>query len=314
MYSDSAFYDSPSMAYPTIQEQVAMAKEISNFLESNQNKRSRGGCMFTKRKQRAEEWTKNSQGQRKEIQPIAPFNSLSTGMPEFTMQRKEFGYSQVRHHPDPIKSKLSAAELEQIQHNQNYLCKHDSLPPNIAFDINQALSKSQGKAGQFFERRRQRAEKYVVDENSRRNWQKPPNTNLDVHIENVNVEGQVVNRSYKSPWEAAIEGRLDSAFGEQPQSSPMPSDGSLYQPLNVITNQAPVQPPTLNVKYNTFKPVRRGAVQSSSLGMTPGGGSSTLPRRKTRLEMMLEGDSEPSVSPGVNTLSTGITPGYKGQG
>lgn len=292
------------MAYPTIQEQVAMAKEISNFLESNQNKRSRGGRMFTKRKQRADEWTMNSQGQRRDIQQMTRYDSLSSGMPVFSMQKKEFGYNQVRHHPDPIKSKINAAELEQIQHNQDSLCKHDSLPPNVAFDINQALATSQGKAGQFFERRKQRAEKYVVDENSRKAWQ-PHGNNLTVLIDQTDDTRGAVPRSYKSPWEAAMEGRLDSAFDSQEQNVTrggyqQVTEPQIHQPLNVITNNhVEGDRQHLETKYKSFKPVTPpmytpstvpgAAIASPAIG-------SMLPKQKTRLEMMIEGSNAPVAS------------------
>ena len=293
MYSDSAFYDSPSMAYPTIQEQVAMAREISNFLESNQNKRSRGGRMFSKRKQRADEWSMNSQGQRKDIQQVPKVDNFTPGMPAFSMQRKEFGYNHVRHHPDPIKSKIDAAELEQIQHNQEFLCKHDALPPNIAFDINEALATSHGKAGQFFEKRKQRAEKYVVDENSRRNWQ-PHNTTLQTQVESLEKQSFTTTRQYKSPWEAAAEGHLDSAFQDLSatagygQPSPQQQLGlQSSKPLNVITNQPDVQQSQLNIKYKSFQSVTPGySPAHSEVKMAPA--FNTLPKQKTRLEMMLE--------------------------
>lgn len=238
----------------------------------------------------------SSQGQRRDSQLTTSYDSLDGGMPRFSMQRKEFGYNQVRHHPDPIKSKLNAAELEQIQHNQDSLCKHDALPPNIAFDINQALSQSHGKAGQFFEKRRQRAEKYVVDENNRRAFHHHQ-PNLHTQIEQQEYSSPNLNRPYRSPWEAASEGRLDSAFTEeqgrlqqqQQQQQAMMSNGYVphqqqQQPLSVITNQQPNAQPQLNVKYKTFTPVK----PSFAANQLPIGGSSTLPKTRTRLDMMLE--------------------------
>ncbi|XP_067945021.1 synaptopodin-2-like isoform X2 [Watersipora subatra] len=317
IYSDSAFYDSPMTVYPTIQEQVALAKEISNFLESNQNKRSRGGRMFTKRKQRAEEWSMNSQGQRRNIQQVTPHDSLDSGIPKFSMHRKEFGYNQVRHHPDPIKSKIDAAELEVIQHNQNSLCKHDTLPPNIAFDVNEALATSHGKAGQFFERRRQRAEKYIVDENNRKNWQPQASSNTLSTKPSLSS----VTRPYKSPWEAAAEGKLESAFEDMPHNpayqkptlhSPAiqrPAESSSayqkpvfstqqYQPLNVITNHADTSSPGTNVKYKTFKPVNPVIKSTPSERGVPS--TCTPPKQKTRLELMLEGSTSTTSATCIN--------------
>lgn len=243
--------------------------------------------MFTKRKQRAEEWSMNSLGQRKVTQPVAKFESLDCGMPAFSMQ-KEFGYNHVRHHPDPIKSKLNAAELEQIQHNQDSLCKHDSLPPNLAFDVNQALATSHGKAGQFFEKRKQRADKYIVDEDSRKNWQ-PQNTVLQTQLAPPDSSPLAGARLYKSPWEAAVEGRLESAF-EDSQQLVYQQPPQLHQPLNVITNQPGTAAMQLNAKNQTFKPVTPGYSPAFS-----GLGVPSAPKQKTRLEMMLEAKDGPTL-------------------
>lgn len=296
LYSDSTFYDSPNHTYPTIQEQVAMAREISNFLESNHNKRSRGGRMFSKRKEKANEWSMDSQGQKKAIQQTGQFDDLYSDRPTFSMKSKEFGYNQVRHHPNPIKSKIDAAELEQIQHNQDFLCKHDTLPPNLAFDVNHALAESHGKAGQFFEKRRQRAEKYIVDENNRKNWY-PNSTNLQVQInqpENHSQSHSTPTKPYVSPWDAAAQGNLELAYQTMPQPNSVKyhqtplANSYVQQPLNVITDQSNARNgPQLNVKYKIIKPV----TPSPGISNYSSPISNTLPRRKTRLDMMIEGNS-----------------------
>lgn len=296
MYSDSAFYDAPGMEYPTIQDQVALCKEIASFLESNQNKRSRGGRMFTKRKMRADEWSMDSQGQRRDM-PLTDnydlYNSIESSQtgPSRPVLRKEFGYNTVRHHPDPMKTKLTTAELEQLQHNQDALCKHDAIPPNIAFDINEALAQSRGKAGQFFEKRRQRAEKYVVDENNVKNWQPQPNF-APMQIETPDYS-QSLSKPYISPWQAAMNGKLDAAFPEQ--NKPLHSSVHMSQPLSVITNQSRQQQPAqLQVKYKSFTPVSVPTSYTAPAPLQPM--SHTLPRAKTRLEQMLEANSEPNTA------------------
>ena len=275
------------MGYPTIHEQVALCKEIANFLESNQNKRSRGGKMFMRRKQKSDQWSMDGQGQRRDAPSTHNYDLLgmeNMKAPGRPTLRREFVYNTVRHHPDPIKSKLNAAELEHIQHDQEALCKHDSLPPNLAFDINQALSHSRGKAGQIFEKRRQRAEKYVVDENQVRNTQyNRPAT--------VEVPDRFNAHSYVSPWQAAMAGRLDMGF--QPNSQPSPN----HKPLHIITSQPSAQQAQLNVKYKSFKPVQAPAGTESGYQMSGMNGSQTLPRSKTRLEQMIAGGNNSMTRP-----------------
>jgi hypothetical protein len=56
VYADSAFFDDPEHKYPTIEEQIKMARKVALSLESPANKKARGHKMFIKRKQKAYRW------------------------------------------------------------------------------------------------------------------------------------------------------------------------------------------------------------------------------------------------------------------
>lgn len=66
LYSDSSFYRTEDNLYPTITEQMRLAKLISGNLEAPDAMRSRGGKMYFKRKQKAGEWTKEAMGRKLE--------------------------------------------------------------------------------------------------------------------------------------------------------------------------------------------------------------------------------------------------------
>ena len=48
IYADSSFYADPQKKYPTIEEQIKMARRVALSLTAPQNKRARGHTMFVK--------------------------------------------------------------------------------------------------------------------------------------------------------------------------------------------------------------------------------------------------------------------------
>lgn len=284
IYSDSSFYNAPGMSYPTIQDQVAMCKEIATLLESGQNKRSRGGRMFSRRKQRAEEWSMDSQGTRYQAPITQPSYQMHGDVYHHPGPRREFGYQHVRHHPDPIKSKLSMDELERMQQDPNALCHHDELPPNIAFDVTEALSHSRGKAAQIFAKRKARAEKYTVDEVPE---PRPPATTL-LQVQ-VGSQQHSPYKPYVSPWETAMAGQ--PGVIDQNHNIPINyySDQAQYGvPAFAKSSQQPAQQQDggrLEVQYKTFRPVRMSELHQQQADVQPR--SQTLPRARTRLDAMI---------------------------
>ena len=56
VYADSSFYDDPEHKYPTIEEQIKMARKVAQSLEDANNRAARGHNMYMKRKQKSEKW------------------------------------------------------------------------------------------------------------------------------------------------------------------------------------------------------------------------------------------------------------------
>ena len=56
MFIDSAFYDDPQHKYPTVEEQIALARRVAHSVLAPANASSRGHKMFVKRRERAFRW------------------------------------------------------------------------------------------------------------------------------------------------------------------------------------------------------------------------------------------------------------------
>ena len=60
MFADSSFYEDPDQKYPTIQQQIKMAREVAHLLTSPSGPSGRGQQMFLKRQQMSSQWKPES--------------------------------------------------------------------------------------------------------------------------------------------------------------------------------------------------------------------------------------------------------------
>jgi len=249
IYSDSAFYDDPNHKYPTIEEQIKMARKVAMSLIAPANKAARGHEMFIKRAKKADKWVAGKEvgdlepeeryyhpnpyvatvpADKPWIAPAAPkaldggnnfntvprgFNSgylkvayapqtqtqYSTPSPQPTYAPEPVAqYTPMAPPPPPvvpmapapppvkqhrIKSPEVAShfwgarnEAEEERPNsmnasqlENYKLfgkksMHNSLPPQVAFNISADLKNMKGKGGNMFAKRKERADKYIVDD------------------------------------------------------------------------------------------------------------------------------------------------------
>jgi len=56
LFIDSAFYDDPEHKYPTVEEQIALARRVAQSVLAPANVNSRGHKMFIKRRDRSVRW------------------------------------------------------------------------------------------------------------------------------------------------------------------------------------------------------------------------------------------------------------------
>ena len=68
IYADSSFYDDPEAKYPTIEEQIKMARRVAMSLMSPANKKARGHKMFMRRLKKSSRWVAGFGGQPEEIE------------------------------------------------------------------------------------------------------------------------------------------------------------------------------------------------------------------------------------------------------
>jgi len=71
IFADSSFYDEPQHKYPTIEEQIKMARRVAQSLTSPGNVKARGQRMFLRRKEKADHWAIDAFGPRPGLRRVA---------------------------------------------------------------------------------------------------------------------------------------------------------------------------------------------------------------------------------------------------
>ncbi|XP_037068350.1 altered inheritance of mitochondria protein 3-like [Pollicipes pollicipes] len=163
VFVDSAFF-SPSQ-HPTLEHQVAMAKQISTSLGDARNRRSRGQSMYEKRQQRSPHWIhqdappSNQEEQRGSVEPAG-------GVP---LQPEDFAQPSVSMKSKPLLKLVlnpqgQVYDLQALRAQGMVIVGEDGLSPEICSELVKDLHSANGKGGQIFAKRKKRSEKWVVDE------------------------------------------------------------------------------------------------------------------------------------------------------
>ncbi|XP_013394385.1 synaptopodin 2-like protein [Lingula anatina] len=288
-FADSAFYDAPGELYPTVNEQVQMARKIAKSLEAAANKRARGGRMYAKRKRKSSKWVHvgytvgsvsgySSEGSLGEgLGRLQDFDDIEPDSPHPDSHNLEGMYQYPGHVPlwpvDTLgeygerhgdKAVLTPQEVERLRLGQDK-CRHNVVSPQMCFNIAKDLQKQKGRGATIFAKRRERADKYIIDETNVKSPPPPP-VALTRKLEEV-----VAVKTYKSPWEAAMENpfSLDDAFthiNHQP--------GSRRAVKSLDMTDLPIQlqprPPESWKRTSTSSPVSPGTTLG---GPAPASGS-----------------------------------------
>ncbi|RNA40650.1 actin cytoskeleton-regulatory complex PAN1-like, partial [Brachionus plicatilis] len=176
-YSDSYFYSSSVHNYPTIDDQKKLAKTIAETLEGSNPATSKYHLKKQKFQKQSSRDGYDSEGPRS-----APHYS-TTGHDFFPSQEdpkpaNSFIYDESL--PDIIKRSIAQASMNdpvrlvvapdsfKSQHYTEHTT-HTQMPPRAAMSLAAALENTQSKGGrgaQIFQRRKEKSEKWIIDENN----------------------------------------------------------------------------------------------------------------------------------------------------
>jgi len=183
-YSDSSFYSTTRNVFPTIDEQKQLCKLISASLFSDENRDARGIEMFKEKLSKIETFSLESQGSKLERNILEEYmDGKPMAMPEVPQA--------------PIRTFLAAKALQEDSallytsnefsgHHQEPASRHDGITPNQAFGLIQGLKES-NRGAEIFEKRRQNADKWVVDEtNVKRAPPRPISPTINKMVSDLN--------------------------------------------------------------------------------------------------------------------------------
>ncbi|XP_043465132.1 GATA zinc finger domain-containing protein 14 isoform X2 [Leptopilina heterotoma] len=143
MFASSYFY-APS--HPTVEDQVELARRISNSLSDVKNMKSKGQSMYVNRKKRSVKWIHEGNGTEEEDDSSTPLHKDKLSLKCLM---------------NPCGKVLDINGIQALGEEVNI----ESFPshPEKLFDIVRDLNNQRGRGAEIFAKRRKRSEKWVVD-------------------------------------------------------------------------------------------------------------------------------------------------------
>lgn len=279
-FSSSSFYEEPNCIYPTVEEQVELARKIADSLSADTNRTSRGANMFFKRVKRSHKWIHE-----------APDYSDSEATLSGTETSREDDRTpdplnvpyKVSKGPPRLKLILDPRHLQDantLRQSGISIVEHSAISPEVCLDLVKDLNSPCGKGAAMFAKRKKKSEEWVVDVDRIKaqlgdRWPEPhqPVAPIRTPIKTPvdRFKESLVNprlRIVKSPWEAALEspiGSCEKAFAVVRPHEVVESvirAAEAKGPLEAYQNGygtydsavSPVPPPVTTVTYNPTDP------------------------------------------------------------
>lgn len=185
IFADSSFYDEPEHKYPTIEEQIKMARRVAQSLTSPGNVKARGQRMFLHRREKADRWAADVFGPRPAVRRAAAARAAAAVAAEQSESEFEMPYynpapwsttvgtspwahagggAPSTNTPWMVKaadtSPASASRWQPVRHVEAAapMPQHTgNVPPQVAFGLAKDLARMHDKGGRMFAKRRARA-------------------------------------------------------------------------------------------------------------------------------------------------------------
>ncbi|XP_072164941.1 uncharacterized protein [Diadema setosum] len=206
----------------SVVEKRRACKTIADLLMFPKNKQAKGARMFAKRRKRSARYTIEAIGQHdseddlddsSESDSKAAIITIKTappppvigagGIPVAPPPPPEGFTQRIRVEPTNFNVKLKSKEK----------CEHNVVTPKQCLLLAEDLKSQSGKAASMFEKRRLRAEQFVLDESTAKHpkpkaFKKPPGPNA-ASLE-INLQSPATPTKKPTPWEAAAESPVGS--------------------------------------------------------------------------------------------------------
>ncbi|VDD81419.1 unnamed protein product [Mesocestoides corti] len=172
-FANSAFYAGTNVFYPSVEEQIEMARRVAKSIEAPVNQGSRGAQIFEAQQQRAEKYVKegpepvpdpfeNATAQQLEYMiPPAPPPPPAPTAPSFPSLTSSIPPAPPPPPPPPGQPRSVQEFIEKIRRFPKNT--HMEISPQVCFDIAAALHTSGSRGGSMFAKRKAKAQNWEIE-------------------------------------------------------------------------------------------------------------------------------------------------------